>query len=49
MTQQYKLSFYVFGGLFALSGILCVPLRKIKKWEDDKIDAQLRKEKYGVP
>ncbi|RXG68736.1 Monocarboxylate transporter 5 [Armadillidium vulgare] len=48
LTQEYKISFYVFGSLFALAGILCVPLRWLKKWEDNRIDDRLRKEKYGI-
>ncbi|XP_045582526.1 monocarboxylate transporter 14 isoform X2 [Procambarus clarkii] len=36
LTSNYSISFYVFGGLFAASGILCIPLRCIKNWEDNK-------------
>lgn len=36
VTKTYDISFYVFGGLFALSGVMCIPLRYIKKWEDKR-------------
>ncbi|KAK8721255.1 hypothetical protein OTU49_012858 [Cherax quadricarinatus] len=37
LTSNYSVSFYVFGGIFALSGIICTPLRCIKNWEDKKV------------
>ncbi|KAG0716397.1 Monocarboxylate transporter 14 [Chionoecetes opilio] len=36
MTKTYDISFYVFGGIFALSGIMCIPLRYVKEWEDKR-------------
>ncbi|XP_042208468.1 monocarboxylate transporter 14-like isoform X2 [Homarus americanus] len=36
LTNNYDVSFYVFGGLFAFSGIVCIPLRFIKRWEDSR-------------
>ena len=35
-TGDFTISFYVFGGIFALSGAICIPLRKIKQWEDNR-------------
>lgn len=40
MTQNYDISFYVFGGIFAFSGVMCIPLRYIKRWEDNKKSKQ---------
>ncbi|XP_045112740.1 monocarboxylate transporter 5-like isoform X2 [Portunus trituberculatus] len=36
LTKTYDISFYVFGGLFALSGVMCIPLRYIKEWEEKR-------------
>ncbi|XP_071531300.1 monocarboxylate transporter 5 isoform X2 [Panulirus ornatus] len=36
MTGSYDVSFYFFGGLFAFSGIMGIPLRFIKNWEDNR-------------
>lgn len=36
LTKSYDISFYVFGGLFAFSGIMCIPLRYVKQWEDKR-------------
>lgn len=36
LTKTYDISFYVFGGLFAFSGIMCIPLRYVKQWEDKR-------------
>lgn len=40
MTQSYDITFYVFGGIFAFSGVMCIPLRYIKRWEDNKKSKQ---------
>ncbi|KAK3880530.1 hypothetical protein Pcinc_014978, partial [Petrolisthes cinctipes] len=36
LTNSYDVSFYLFGGIFALSGVMCFPLRIIKRWEDNR-------------
>ncbi|XP_068226998.1 monocarboxylate transporter 14-like isoform X2 [Palaemon carinicauda] len=35
-TKSYDLTFYVFGGIFAFSGFMCIPLRHLKNWEDKR-------------
>nr|KAG5698941.1 hypothetical protein BaRGS_024862 [Batillaria attramentaria] len=32
-TGNYKLSFFVIGAVFIVAGILCIPLRRIARWE----------------
>lgn len=36
LTGGFNVSFYVFGVIYALSGAMCIPIRRIKKWEDDR-------------
>ncbi|KAF2356064.1 Major facilitator superfamily [Trinorchestia longiramus] len=39
-TGDFALSFYVFGATYALSGIMCIPIRKVKCWEDKRAEAK---------
>ena len=32
-TGDYRASFYLAGSVIALSGIICIPLRRISRWE----------------
>lgn len=41
-TKSYDVTFYVFGGIFALSGLMCIPLRLIKRWEDNRKEKKLQ-------
>lgn len=36
LTGSYDASFYLSGGLLTLSGVMCYPLNKIKKWEEQR-------------
>ncbi|XP_076033225.1 monocarboxylate transporter 5 isoform X2 [Oratosquilla oratoria] len=44
-TKTYNMTFWVFGSIFALSGIICVPLRWLKRWEDRRL--QKKQEEYN--
>ena len=35
-TGDYRASFYLAGSVIALSGIICIPLRRISRWERKK-------------
>jgi len=37
ITKSYNCSFYAAGVVIALSGILCIPLRTVSKWEKAKL------------
>lgn len=39
-TGDYKASFYLAGGVIALSGIICIPLRRISQWERRRSENQ---------
>lgn len=43
-TKSYNLTFYVFGGIFAFSGLMCIPLRYLKDWEDKRNEKKAEKE-----
>ncbi|XP_066942385.1 monocarboxylate transporter 14 isoform X2 [Macrobrachium rosenbergii] len=40
-TKSYDLTFYVFGGIFAFSGFMCIPLRYLKNWEDKRNEKKI--------
>jgi len=33
ITGDYQASFYLSGAVIAISGLLCLPLRRISRWE----------------
>lgn len=35
-TGDFNVTFYVFGATYAISGIMCIPIRKLKKWETER-------------
>ncbi len=35
-TGNYNLSFFVAGGMLAMAGIICFPLRRIARWQHNK-------------
>jgi len=35
-TGDYRASFYLAGMVIALSGIICLPLRRVSRWEKRK-------------
>jgi len=37
MTKSYDVPFWLFGSIFAVSGAMCIPLRCIKRWEDNRL------------
>ena len=39
-TGSYSVAFWVFGGIFAFSGLMCVPLRIINNWEKNRKEAK---------
>ena len=39
-TGDYKASFYLAGGVIALSGLICIPLRRISRWEKKRNQEQ---------
>jgi hypothetical protein len=43
VTGDFNYTFYVGGGLLALSGILCYPLRYVHTWETRRME---NREKY---
>lgn len=43
-TGTYDASFYVAGVLIALSGIICVPLPQIAKWEKNRAEKKISRE-----
>ncbi|KAA0203882.1 hypothetical protein HAZT_HAZT009622 [Hyalella azteca] len=44
LTKSFDVSFYVFGLTYAISGAMCIPIRKIKRWEDTRIEKKLQQE-----
>uniref|UniRef100_A0A914UI00 Major facilitator superfamily (MFS) profile domain-containing protein n=2 Tax=Plectus sambesii TaxID=2011161 RepID=A0A914UI00_9BILA len=36
ITGSFVMSFYVMGALMTLSGIICIPLKRISKWEEKR-------------
>lgn len=40
-TGGFNVSFYVFGAAYGLSGLLCIPIRRIKAWETNKEEQKM--------
>ena len=38
ITGNYRGAFYLAGAAICLSGLICVPLRRIAKWETRKLE-----------
>ncbi|XP_052805374.1 monocarboxylate transporter 12-like isoform X2 [Mya arenaria] len=50
-TGDYKASFYLSGTVIAISGLICLPLRRLKRWEverDKKREEELVQLKHGT-
>ena len=39
-TGDYKASFYLAGSVIAVSGLICIPLRRISRWERQRNEKQ---------
>lgn len=40
-TGDYKASFYLAGSVIAISGIICIPLRRVSRWERQRVENQI--------
>uniref|UniRef100_A0A2P2HYH7 Monocarboxylate transporter 14-like n=1 Tax=Hirondellea gigas TaxID=1518452 RepID=A0A2P2HYH7_9CRUS len=40
LTGGFSTSFFVFGALYAISGLMCIPIRRIKQWELNRVKLQ---------
>ena len=36
ITGSFTTTFYVFGTTYALAGVMCMPIRRVKKWETER-------------
>lgn len=43
LTGSYDVSFYIAGGLYTFSGLLCFPLRYVAKWEKSRSSTHNKK------
>lgn len=41
MTGNYDTSFYLSGGMILISGVMCYPLSRIKRWEQSRAKSQM--------
>jgi len=48
ITGEYSASFYVAGACLALAGIICLPLRKIARWQKRKEDEKVLRSRGSV-
>ena len=45
-TESIDVAFYVAGALIALAGVICIPIRRLARWENRM---KLRKEFFDEP